>query len=251
MLRIATIVLLWALGASAGHAAPCADPAAAAAVRAAADLRCPCAAAINHGQYVRCVAGVAKAAVASGTLPKTCKAAVVGCAAKSVCGKPSGFVTCCRTNAKGVTKCATKASARKCTAPKGGAACMGTASSCCEACGTSICPLPTTTTTVIPGPQTHTVMVGNGGLTFTPANLTIHAGDTVHWMWATAGHSVVSGSNGTPDNRFCSPSDTGCDNPPLSNAGATYDHTFPTAGTFPYHCSAHFLLGMTGKITVQ
>jgi plastocyanin len=33
--------------------------------------------------------------------------------------------------------------------------------------------------------------------------------------------------------------------------GATYDHTFTTTGTFPYYCSVHFFLGMTGTITVQ
>jgi len=107
------------------------------------------------------------------------------------------------------------------------------------------------TTTALARPQTHTLMVGEGGaLVFTPANLTIHVGDTVRWVWGSGGHSVVSGTNGNADNRFCSPSDTGCDNPPLSNMGATYEHTFAKAGTFPYYCSVHFALGMTGTITV-
>ncbi|GEM_PF-802002 len=260
MLRVVAIVVLTALGVQRAHAAPCVDPAAVAAVRAAAEARCPCAAATNHGQYVKCVAGVAKAAVAGGELPKSCKGAVVACAARSTCGKPAGSVTCCRTNAKGVTRCAIKASASKCKAPKGGGACVGTAPSCCEACSQGSCPLPTTTTTTVPGStttttmpgaRTHTVMVGDGGLTFSPANLTIHAGDTVHWVWAGCCHNVVSGMDGTSDGRFCSPNDTGCATAPLSGAGTTYDHTFPTTGTFPYYCSAHFALGMTGTITVQ
>jgi uncharacterized protein (TIGR03118 family) len=109
-----------------------------------------------------------------------------------------------------------------------------------------------TTTTTAVGTQTHTVMVGDGGaLVFTPANLTIQAGDTLRWVWGSPGHSVVSGTNGNADNRFCSPSNTGCDNPPLSSKGATYEHTFTQAGTFPYYCSVHFSLGMTGTITVQ
>jgi len=33
--------------------------------------------------------------------------------------------------------------------------------------------------------------------------------------------------------------------------GATYEHTFAQAGTFPYYFSVHFALGMTGTITVQ
>ena len=95
-------------------------------------------------------------------------------------------------------------------------------------------------------------MVGPGGsLVFSPASLTIHVGDTVHWVWASPTHSVVSGANGTADNKFCSPSNTNCDNPPLSAMGATYDHTFTTAGTFPYYCSVHVSLGMTGTIVVQ
>ena len=109
-----------------------------------------------------------------------------------------------------------------------------------------------TTTTTTPGTHTHTVMVGDGGaLVYTPADLTIHVGDTVRWMWGSSGHSVVSGTNGNTDNQFCSPSNTGCDNPPLSSRGTTYEHTFTQAGTFPYYCSVHFSLGMTGTITVQ
>ena len=73
----------------------------------------------------------------------------------------------------------------------------------------------------------------------------------MHWVWATAGHSVVSGTDGTTDNQFCSPDNTRCDNPPLSSAGATYDRTFGMRGAFPYYCSVHFALGMTGTIRVQ
>ena len=76
-------------------------------------------------------------------------------------------------------------------------------------------------------------------------------GDTVRWVWATGGHSVVSGTDGNADNQFCSPGGTGSANPPMSNAAATYDHTFARAGSFPYYCSVHFSLGMTGTITVR
>jgi len=109
-----------------------------------------------------------------------------------------------------------------------------------------------TTTTTNPGTTMHTVMVGSGGaLRFTPADLTIHVGDTVRWVWASSGHSVVSGTDGNADNQLCSPSNTGCDNPPLSSKGFTFEHTFTEAGTFPYYCSVHFSLGMTGTVTVQ
>jgi len=237
--------------------AACNDSVALASMRAAADLQCPCATAVGHAPYVHCVARVAKAEVKSGSLPKQCRAAIVRCAKKSTCGA-AGFVTCCRTSAKGTTKCSVKSSAAKCAPPMGGSACVGTVPSCCDACGAGSCPAttPTTmaggTTTTMLGPRTHTVMVGDGGaLTFAPAKLTIAVGDTVRWVWRSAGHSVVSGTGGSADNRFCSPSDAGCDNPPLSSQGAIYEHTFAQAGTFPYFCSVHFTLGMTGSIKVQ
>ena len=257
MNRFAMTVVLLLLSMGTARAA-CNDPAAVASTRAAADLQCPCATAANHKLYVHCVAQAAKAAARSGSLPRQCRAAVVGCARKSTCGAP-GFVTCCRTTATGATKCSLKPSAARCKAPKGGSACVGTVPSCCDSCTAGGCAGVTTTstpsattTTTMAGPQTHTVMVGEGGaLVFTPANLAIHVGDTVRWVWASSGHSVVSGTNGNADNRFCSPSNTGCDNPPLSSMGAMYEHTFTQTGTFPYYCSVHFFLGMTGTITVQ
>src|SRR5262249_6890085 len=108
-----------------------------------------------------------------------------------------------------------------------------------------------TTTTTLKA-RTHTVMVGQGGaLAFSPANLTIAVGDTVRWVWGSGGHSVVRVTNGNASNTFCSPSDSGSEDPPLSNSGATYEHTFTQEGTFPYYCSVHFSLGMTGTIKVQ
>jgi len=239
--------------------AACTDPAAVASTRAAAELQCPCETAVGHKPYVRCVAQVAKAAATSGSLPKQCRAAVVRCARKSTCGA-TGFVTCCRTTGAGSTKCSIKSSEAKCTAPMGGSACVGTVPSCCDSCDAGGC-VGATTTTTTPGEatttttlqaRTHMVMVGQGGgLSFAPANLTIAVGDTVRWVWGSGGHSVVSGTNGTANGKFCSPSDSGCDNPPLSNMGATYEHTFGQAGNFPYYCSVHFSLGMTGTIKVQ
>jgi hypothetical protein len=73
------------------------------------------------------------------TLPKNCKGAVVRCAAKSTCGKPDGFVTCCRITAAGKTKCSLKSDASLCKPPKNGSSCVGTDSSCCDACPTGVC----------------------------------------------------------------------------------------------------------------
>jgi plastocyanin len=101
---------------------------------------------------------------------------------------------------------------------------------------------------------TTVVMVApNGSLTFDPTTVTIQAGDTVAWVWASSGHSVVSGTvlPETPDHKFCSPTDTGCAAPPSGNAGDVYTHTFTTAGSYPYYCFPHGDVGMTGTITVM
>jgi plastocyanin len=108
-------------------------------------------------------------------------------------------------------------------------------------------------------PQTVTVMVGMNGLNFMPDPVTINAGDTVKWVWAAAGHTVTSGSNGTPDGAFCNdptggtPSPGNCAPPgnPTKNAGDTFSFTFPTAGSFPYFCRPHAAAGMTGTVTVN
>jgi plastocyanin len=237
--------------------AMCSDVGAMASVRAEAEQQCPCASASAHRSYVQCVARVAKAAAKGGSLPKSCRAEVAKCAKQSTCGR-SGFVTCCRTTAGGKKTCSVKSDAAGCTPPKGGSMCVGDVPSCCDACGGGACTSGTTTTTtpggVTPttvGPRTRTVMVGSGGaFSFSPANLTIHVGDTVRWTWGSSGHNVVSGT-GNADGKFCSPSDSGCANAPLSSEGKTYEHTFMQTGTFPYFCSAHVSFGMKGTIKVE
>jgi hypothetical protein len=99
---------------------------------------CECATAETHGAYVSCAAGVVNARVLAGSLRPQCKGSVRRCAARSTCGKP-GFVACCRTRADGVTKCSTKRDGLHCVPPEGGSACVGTQSSCCDACTTSGC----------------------------------------------------------------------------------------------------------------
>ena len=93
------------------------------------------------------------------------------------------------------------------------------------------------------------VQVGPG-FSFNPSTVNISVGDTVRWTWADSGHSVSSGPPCVPDSQFCSPNDTGCFPGTLSNAGAVYQHTFNTAGSYSYICIAHCLLGMTGVVNV-
>ena len=71
---------------------------------------------------------------------------------------------------------------------------------------------------------------------FTPNALTVTANTPVTWKFDdSTDHTVVA-----DDNSFSSQ--------PLGN-GQTYDHTFATAGSVPYHCSIHPF--MKGTVTVK
>jgi hypothetical protein len=76
----------------------------------------------------------------------------------------------------------------------------------------------------------------------------------VRWTWASSCHSVVSGvvvsGVNMPDGKFCSPDDMNCGTT-VSNVNTVYDHTFTTAGTYPYFCAPHGVIGMTGTVIVQ
>jgi plastocyanin len=87
------------------------------------------------------------------------------------------------------------------------------------------------------------VQVGQGGLKFTPQNVTIQVGDTVQWIWAASGHSSTSGTPGNPNGVW----DSG-----VQNSGFTFSQTFGTAGSFAYYCTPHGLCcGMVGSVVVN
>jgi plastocyanin len=86
-------------------------------------------------------------------------------------------------------------------------------------------------------PTSAAVTVGpNGTLTYAPSSVDIAAGGTVTWTWAGGiAHSVTS--------------DTGVFNSGIMTGG-TFSFTFPTAGTFHYHCLVHGFI-MAGTIVVH
>jgi hypothetical protein len=111
------------------------DAASVANARAAADDACVCGDFGTHGAYVSCAAHAIKPALDGSDAQhnRSCRGKAKKCYAKSTCGK-ADFVTCYKTNAKGKTRCSTKRDCDHCVAPKGGSACCGTNSSCCDAC---------------------------------------------------------------------------------------------------------------------
>lgn len=68
---------------------------------------------------------------------------------------------------------------------------------------------------------------------FAPSSVTVSPNATVTWTWQHGGHSVTF--EGGPDSG-------------VRLAGATYQRTFPAAGTFAYFCSQHG--SMTGAVRV-
>jgi len=91
-------------------------------------------------------------------------------------------------------------------------------------------------------PETYEVMVPEGSYRFVPRQLTIYEGDTVVWK-NTSGlvhlFATIPGSD---------PSGTMEIEPVDLLVGDNVQHTFNTAGTYPYFCFIHNR--MTGKIVV-
>ena len=81
----------------------------------------------------------------------------------------------------------------------------------------------------------------------TSTTTTLNAGDVVIWRWVQSGHTVTSGTTGSPagDGKFNSdPSGT-----TTHNLG-TFFSWKTTSGTVPYYCRPHFALNMKGTINV-
>ena len=92
-----------------------------------------------------------------------------------------------------------------------------------------------------------TVNVDLVNFAFSPSAVTIHVGDTVHWVWKSNFHSTTSVVGSAEQ------WDSG-----VHNNGFTFDHTFTQTGTFSYYCVIHGFDngdgtagGMSGTVTVQ
>ena len=86
---------------------------------------------------------------------------------------------------------------------------------------------------------TANVLVGNGGLVFTPATTNIAVNDRVLWTWAGSPHNVTSTNSAWVAS-------------PTQSTGATFTNTFSAAGTYFYYCTIHGTptSGMKGAIIV-
>jgi plastocyanin len=106
-----------------------------------------------------------------------------------------------------------------------------------------------TSTTSAGGSNSVSIVSGATTLTDTayqPNPIQVSVGATVTWTNNDSQpHTVTSGSNGQPDNKFnSSPNFT-----PLLNAGQTFSFTFTQAGDYPYFCMLH--PNMVGTVSVS
>jgi plastocyanin len=103
------------------------------------------------------------------------------------------------------------------------------------------------------------VIAGPGGrAVFEPAALTVAAGDTVTWGFASAGHNVCcrpddSEEAGVPAGveGFASYGPDGSPRGSLVPRGKTYEHTFDVVGQYDYVCVPHVVRDMVGTIRVE
>jgi plastocyanin len=88
----------------------------------------------------------------------------------------------------------------------------------------------TTSVSIVPGASSLT------DTAFQPNPVQVSVGNTVTWTNNDSQpHTVTSGSNGQPDNKFNSSPNFN----PLLNPGQTFSHTFTEAGEYPYFCMLH------------
>jgi plastocyanin len=93
------------------------------------------------------------------------------------------------------------------------------------------------------------IVSGSSSLTDTayqPNPIQVSVGNTVTWTNNDSQpHTVTSGSNGQPDNKFNSSPNFN----PLLNPGQTFSFTFTQAGDYPYFCMLH--PNMVGTVSVS
>ena len=91
-----------------------------------------------------------------------------------------------------------------------------------------------------------TLTVNVSSFNFSPSQLNIQLGDTVHWALVNGSHTITSGT-GAAD-----PNSGALFDSPLSFANTNFYYTFAdTAGTYPYHCTPHEFLGMKATVVVE
>ena len=93
-------------------------------------------------------------------------------------------------------------------------------------------------TSPTPGPQDDHTVAATPGLAFTPATLTVNAGETVTFAFGSIAHNVIFDVNAA------APADIDG-----SHANVSITRVFNTAGNYHYNCTIH--PGMQGTVVVH
>ena len=89
-----------------------------------------------------------------------------------------------------------------------------------------------------------TYTVTQSGMTFSPKDITISAGDTIKWQWTAGIHTVTSGTGGLDP-------DVGkLFDIILNSSNPTFEYAFTNPGVIDYFCRPHEAFGMKGSVTV-
>ncbi len=88
-------------------------------------------------------------------------------------------------------------------------------------------------------------VVTQSDLTFSPATVTVAAGDTVRWVWTAGVHTVTNGAD------LADPALGTLFDAPLTTTNRSFQYRFTATGEVPYLCRPHAGLGMTGLVRVQ
>lgn len=96
-----------------------------------------------------------------------------------------------------------------------------------------------------------------GRFVFEPASLTISAGETVVWGFASSGHNICCRPEDNSEVEIPANADPfatyGRDESPMQSLvpqGESYEHTFDVEGRYVYVCLPHVSQGMIGEIRV-
>jgi plastocyanin len=85
------------------------------------------------------------------------------------------------------------------------------------------------------------VTMGAGGLSFSPKEVKVKAGDTVKWVnGMLAPHNVVVDKHPELSHKALS-----------FKSGESFEQTFDAPGTYEYYCEPHRGAGMMGKVVVE
>ncbi len=97
----------------------------------------------------------------------------------------------------------------------------------------------------VPAVSADLHVVQQVGISFTPQNIIVLAGDTVRWEWTSGSHTVTNGTG------FLDPQAGTLFDTTINAGNPVFEYTFNDPGIFDYFCRPHEQFGMTGRVLVD